>query len=76
VIARARELEQLDATHATSWRWNRLTQRLADGLVLAEALNALAPSSPATPAIDIRSLQAIYEVANARRARGRARRTA
>lgn len=77
VVARARELEQLDSTHATNWRWNRLTQRLADGLVLADQLNALAASSPATPAIDTRSLRAFYEVANARRARrGGIRRTA
>lgn len=77
VVARARELKQLDSTHATNWRWNRLTQRLADGLVLADQLNGLAPSSPATPGIDTRGLRAIYEVANARRARrGGIRRTA
>lgn len=77
VVARARELEQLDSTHATNWRWNRLTQRLADGLVLAGQLNALAPPSSAAPVIDTRSLRAIYEVANSRRARrGGIRRTA
>ncbi len=77
VVARARELEQLNSTHATNWRWNRLAQRVADGLVLAGQLNALAPSSPATPVIDTRSLRAIYEVANSRRARrGGIRRTA
>lgn len=77
VVARARELEQLDGTHATNWRWNRLTQRLSDGITLAEQLNRLAPSSPAVPAIDTRSLLALYDVANARRARrGGIRRTA
>lgn len=77
VVARARELEELDATRATRWRWNRLTQRLADGLELAERLNALGPSSSALPAIDMASLRAIHEVANARRSRpGIIRRTA
>lgn len=77
VIARARELDQLDATHARSWQWNRLTQRLGDGLELAERLNSLAPSSRALPAIDIVSLRALHQVANARRwRRGSIRRTA
>lgn len=69
VVTRARDLEQLDTTVATSWRWNRLTERLQDGLVLADQLNALAPSSRAVPTIDTTSLRALYEVANAHRTR-------
>lgn len=69
VISRVRELEQLDATRATSWRWNHLTQRARDGLALAHELNALAPSSSSTPAIDIKLLAAIHTVAKARRGR-------
>lgn len=69
VVARARELANLDATHATRWRWNRLTQRLADGIAIAELLNGLAPSSSAMPAIRMPSLRALHEIANARRVR-------
>lgn len=69
VIARARELEHLDASHATRWRWNHLTQRLAEGIVLAEALNALAPRSPGMPGIDTVSLRALHTIATVRRAR-------
>lgn len=77
VISRARELHQLSATRATRWRWNRLTQRYAEGLDLAARLNALAPSSSRIPAIDTASLQALHDVANARRSRsGVIRRTA
>lgn len=77
VVARARELEELDATHATHWRWNRLTLRLADGVDLATQLNALGPSAPGLPAVETRSLQAIRSIANARRSRrGLVRRTA
>ena len=68
---------ELDATHATRWRWNRLTQRLADGLVIADLLNALGPSSNALPAIETNSLRALHQIANARRVRrGTIRRTA
>lgn len=77
VIARARELHELDATRTTNWRWNKLATKLEDGLALAGQINALAPSTPATPAIDVRSMRAIYEVARTRRARrGAIRRTA
>jgi hypothetical protein len=69
VVARVRELEQLDATHASSWRWNRLTQRALEGIDLAHDINALAPASRSMPSIDITTLLAIYEVANARRSR-------
>ncbi|MEB5074429.1 hypothetical protein RXR48_28780, partial [Pseudomonas aeruginosa] len=51
------------------WRWNRLTQRYAAGLDLAARLNALAPSSSGMPGVDMVSLRALYEVANARRSR-------
>lgn len=77
VVARARELAQLDATHATRWRWNRLTERLADGLAIADLLNALGPSSSALPAIETNSLRALHQIANTRRfRRGTIRRTA
>lgn len=69
VIARGRELSQLGATRATRWRWNRLTQRYADGLDLAARLNALAPSSNRVPRVETASLQALHDIANARRSR-------
>ena len=69
VITRARDLDTLTATGATRWRWNRLTQRYAAGLDLAARLNALAPSSSGMPGVDMVSLRALYEVANARRSR-------
>lgn len=69
VIARARELTHLDATNATSWRWNYLTQRTLEGIELARSINALAPSTSSTPAIDMKSLLAIHEISNARRNR-------
>ncbi|MGV1009505.1 MAG: hypothetical protein ACOYBY_12965 [Dermatophilaceae bacterium] len=69
VIARARELEHLDTSHATRWGWNHLTRRLTEGIDLAEALNALAPRSPGMPGIDTVSLRALFIIANARRAR-------
>jgi hypothetical protein len=77
VVTRARELEQLDATRATRWRWNRLTQRMAAGIALANDLNALATPSSGLPGVETRSMHAIWQVANARRGRrGRVRRTA
>lgn len=77
IVARARELAELDATHASRWRWNRLTQRLENGLVIANLLNALGPSSSALPAVEMNSLRALHQVANARRSRrGTIRRTA
>lgn len=77
VVSRARELGELDATKATRWRWNHLTLRLADGIDIAQRLNALAPSSSGLPGIDMTSLQAIYDIANARRQRSSSiRRTA
>lgn len=77
VVARARELDQLNGTHATRWRWNRLTQRLVEGIALADDLNALAPSSAGLPGIETQSMRALYQVANARRTRrGRIRRSA
>lgn len=77
VIARARELDQLNATSAPRWRWNRLTQRYAEGLDLAVRLNALSPSTSAVPGIETFSLHALHQVANARRSRpGVVRRTA
>jgi hypothetical protein len=77
VIARARGLDQLSATSATRWRWNRLTQRYEEGIDLAARLNALHPSTSAVPGIATSSLYALYEIANARRSRlGVARRTA
>jgi len=69
IVARARELANLDSTHATRWRWNRLTQRLAEGAAVAELLNGLGPSSTAMPGIDVRSLTGLYDIANARRIR-------
>lgn len=69
VVARARELEQLDATHAAGWRWNRLTQRLAAGIDIANQLNALGPSTPGLPGVETASMHALYQVANARRTR-------
>lgn len=69
VVTRARELAQLDATPATRWRWNRLTLRLADGIELAERLNALGSSSSPMPRIDTTSLAALHEIADARRSR-------
>lgn len=69
VITRARDLEQLDAAPVTTWRWHRLNERLRDGLMIADQLNALAPRSRAIPAIDTTGLRAISEVANARRTR-------
>ncbi len=76
-VSRARELEQLDATNATSWRWNYSTQRTLTGIELAQSLNALAPASSKTPAVDMKTLLAIYEIASARRTRRvLARRTA
>lgn len=77
VIARARELDQLSATPATRWRWNRLTQRYAEGINLGARLNALSPSTSAVPGIELSSLLALHQVANARRSRpGVVRRTA
>lgn len=77
VVARARELEQLDSTHATQWKWNRLAQRLGDGLIIAERLNRLAPVSPGVPQVDLVSLRSLHSVANVRRVRRtKARRTA
>jgi hypothetical protein len=69
VVARARELASLYTTPATRWRWNRLTQRLAEGVEMAGLLNGLGPSSTAIPGVDIRSLNGLYEIANARRTR-------
>ena len=77
VVARAHELETLNATRASQWRWNHLTQRTLWGLEIAEALNALAPASSHIPRIDLKSFEAIYTVANTRRGRRPvARRTA
>jgi len=77
VIARVRELDQLSATPATRWRWNRLTQRYAEGIDLAVRLNAMAPSTRGMPGIETTSLRALHNVANARRSRpGVIRRTA
>jgi hypothetical protein len=69
VVSRARLLAELDAAPATRWRWNHLTQRLADGIDLAHRLNALAPPSSALPGIDMTSLRALHEIANVRRHR-------
>jgi len=69
VVARARELANLNSTHATRWRWNRLTQRLAEGIAVAQLLNGLGPSSSGMPGIDMRSLNGLHEIANARRTR-------
>lgn len=76
VVARARELHELGVTSTPQWRWNRLTQRLADGIALANELNALGASSPSLPGIQMGSMRALYEVANARRTRRRIKRTA
>lgn len=77
VVARARELANLDTTHATRWRWHRLTQRLAEGIAAAELLNGLGPSSSTLPLISTSSLRALHQVANLRRSRpGAIRRTA
>lgn len=77
VVARARELEELDTTGTAQWRWNWLTQRLAEGIDIANQLNALAPSTPTVPRIETTSMHALYQVANARRTRrGPIRRTA
>ena len=77
VVSRTRDLAELDATPATRWRWNHLTLRLAAGIDIAHRLNALAPSSSGIPGIDMASLGALYDIANARRQRkGAIRRTA
>lgn len=78
VVARVRELVALSTTSAVNWRWNRIAQRLEEGLVVAEQLNSLAPSSSATPQIDLGGLRALYHVADVRRSRRgrRVRRTA
>lgn len=77
IIARARDLDELSATSATRWRWNRLAERYAEGIDLADRLNALSPASSAVPGIETSSLRALHEIANARRSRpGVVRRTA
>lgn len=77
VVSRVRQLRELDSTNASNWRWNRLAERLGEGLAIATRLNSLAPSSPATPAVDLVSMKALMEVAMGRRARrARIRRTA
>lgn len=77
VVARARGLDELNATRAIRWRWNRLAERYSMGIDLAVRLNDLAPSSSGMPGIDLTSLRALHQVASARRGRpGVVRRTA
>lgn len=77
VVTRARELASLDSSSATRWRWNSLAQRYAQGIALADLLNAVGPSSSQMPEIQMRSLVALRDIANARRGRpGLTRRTA
>ncbi len=69
IVTRARELEHLFATPVTVWQWNRLAQRLEKGIELADRLNSLGPKTAALPSVDTSTLQALYEIANARRRR-------
>lgn len=76
VIARAHELEQLLSTPVAVWQWHLLAQRLDRGLDIATRLNALGPKSSALPAVSTATLQALYEIADARRRRAFAPRRA
>lgn len=69
VIARAHELEQLLSTPVAVWQWHLLAQRLSQGLDIATRLNGLGPKSSALPAVNTVTLQALYEIADARRRR-------
>ena len=76
IRARRRSLDAVQAISQPHWRWNYLATKAEDGLELARRINARRARGLEIFQIDTIPLQAIAAVANSRRSRRRATRTA
>jgi len=76
VISRSRNLARIDQAHRTQWKWNDLSARTAQGLVIGNRVNAMVDTTSGLNRVDLTALTAINTIASSRRQRQPIRRIA